>query len=85
MEHLPLMYNPGPEVTVGECLVPFRGCCSVKVYSPSKSGKYAIKIWAAYAAKSSYAWKYAGILGETQLEGPKIQGVCVVLDMTTGL
>lgn len=54
MERLPLIYSPGPEMTVGERLVPFRGRCSVKVCSPSKPGKYGIKIWAAYAAKSRY-------------------------------
>ncbi|KAL6465955.1 hypothetical protein MHYP_G00260880 [Metynnis hypsauchen] len=45
VERLPLMYNPGPEVTVDERLVPFRGHCSFKVYIPSKPGKYGIKIW----------------------------------------
>lgn len=29
VEHLPYMYNPGPEVTVDERLVPFRGRCPV--------------------------------------------------------
>ncbi|CAJ1051686.1 piggyBac transposable element-derived protein 4-like [Xyrichtys novacula] len=35
VERLPLMYSPGPEVTVDERLVPFRGCCSFKVYIPN--------------------------------------------------
>ncbi|KAL6487781.1 hypothetical protein MHYP_G00044070 [Metynnis hypsauchen] len=56
VERLPLMYNPGPEVTVDKRLVPFRGLCSFKVYIPSKPGKYGIKIWAACDARSSYAW-----------------------------
>lgn len=38
------MYNPGLEVTVDERLAPFRGCCSFKVYIPSKPGKYGRKI-----------------------------------------
>lgn len=50
------MYNPGPEVTVDERLVPFRGRCPFKQYMPSKPGKYGIKIWAACDARSSYAW-----------------------------
>lgn len=53
---LPLMFNPGPEVTVDERLVDFRGKCPFRQYMPSKPGKYGIKIWAACDAKTSYAW-----------------------------
>ncbi|XP_039633663.1 piggyBac transposable element-derived protein 4-like [Perca fluviatilis] len=83
---LPLMYDPGADVTVDERLVPFRGRCPFKQYIPSKPGKYGIKIWAACDARSSYAWnmqvytgKSAGALSE------KHQGMRVVLDMTKGL
>eukprot|EP00064_Thunnus_orientalis_P004045 superscaffoldBa00000354_g4056 len=43
--HLPLLYNPGIDVTVDERLVPLRGHCAFKQYMPSKTGKYGIKIW----------------------------------------
>nr|XP_046201135.1 piggyBac transposable element-derived protein 4-like [Oncorhynchus gorbuscha] len=57
LERLPYLYNPGPEVTVDEQLVPFRGCCPFRQYMPSKPAKYGIKIWVACDTQSSYAWK----------------------------
>lgn len=33
---LPLLYNPGPRVTVDECLVAFCGCCLFQQYMTSK-------------------------------------------------
>lgn len=39
VERLPLMYNPGLNVTVDECLVGFRGRCPFKQYMPSKPAK----------------------------------------------
>lgn len=50
---LPLMFNPGPEVTVDECFLPLHGKCPFRQYMPSKPGKYGMKIW---AEKNSYAW-----------------------------
>lgn len=37
---LPLLYNPGPHVTVDECLVAFCGCCLFQQYMASKPEKY---------------------------------------------
>uniref|UniRef100_A0A671XA56 PiggyBac transposable element-derived protein domain-containing protein n=1 Tax=Sparus aurata TaxID=8175 RepID=A0A671XA56_SPAAU len=86
VERLPLMYNPGPEVTVDERLVPFRGRCPFKQYMPSKPGKYRIKIWAACDARSSYAWNMQVYTGKPIDGRPeKNQGMRVVLDMTAGL
>ncbi|XP_053271933.1 piggyBac transposable element-derived protein 4-like [Pleuronectes platessa] len=86
VERLPLMYNPGPEVTVDERLVPFRGRCPFKQYIPSKPGKYGIKIWAACDARSSYAWNMQVYTGKPVTGRPeKNQGMRVVLDMTAGL
>ncbi|CAM4570299.1 unnamed protein product [Leuciscus chuanchicus] len=42
VERLPLMFNPGPDITVDECLVPFQGPCSFKQYMPSKPEKYRV-------------------------------------------
>ncbi|CAJ1061405.1 piggyBac transposable element-derived protein 3-like%2C partial [Xyrichtys novacula] len=42
-ERLPSLYNPGPEITVDEQLVPFRGRCPFRQYIPSKPAKYGIK------------------------------------------
>nr|XP_046255654.1 piggyBac transposable element-derived protein 4-like [Scatophagus argus] len=86
VEILPLLYNPGPHVTVDERLVPFRGRCPFRQYLPNKPGKYGIKIWAACDAKSSYAWNmqvYTGKLPGGAAE--KNQGMRVVLEMSEGL
>ncbi|XP_059394628.1 piggyBac transposable element-derived protein 4-like [Carassius carassius] len=86
VQRLPLLYNPGPNVTVDECLVRFRGRCPFKQYMPSKPGKYGIKIWAACDSRSSYAWNlqiYTGKAADGKSE--KNQGMRVVLDMTDGL
>ncbi|XP_025760986.1 piggyBac transposable element-derived protein 4-like [Oreochromis niloticus] len=86
VEILPLLYNPGPHVTVDEHLVPFRGCCPFRQYMPNKPANYGIKIWAACNAKSSYAWNmqvYTGKLPGGASE--KNQGMRVVLQMSEGL
>ncbi|XP_037552794.1 piggyBac transposable element-derived protein 4-like, partial [Nematolebias whitei] len=80
------MFNPGPEVTVDERLLPFRGKCPFRQYMPSKPGKYGIKIWAACDAKTSYAWNLQIYIGKLAAGIPeKNQGKRVILDMTTGL
>ena len=86
VKSLPLMYNPGPYVTVDERLVPFRGRCPFRQYMPNKPGKYGIKIWAACDAKSSYAWNMQVYTGK-QPGGAseKNQGMRVVLEMSEGL
>lgn len=86
VERLPLMYNTGPDVTVDECLIPFRGRCGFKQYIPSKPAKYGIKVWAACDSRTSYAWNMQVYTGKPQGGQPeKNQGMRVVLDLTTGL
>ncbi|XP_060766902.1 piggyBac transposable element-derived protein 4-like [Neoarius graeffei] len=86
VERLPYLYNPGPDVTVDEQLVPFRGRCPFRQYMPSKPARYGIKLWVACDAKSSYAWKMQVYTGKPTSGGPeKNQGMRVVLDMTEGL
>ncbi|XP_045911408.1 piggyBac transposable element-derived protein 4-like [Micropterus dolomieu] len=87
---LPYMYNPGPDVTVDEQLVPFRGRCPFRQYMPSKPAKYGIKSWVLCDAKSSYAWKMQVYLGKnnkpaTPARPKKNQGARVVLDLTVDL
>ncbi|XP_029900730.1 piggyBac transposable element-derived protein 4-like [Myripristis murdjan] len=80
------MFNPGPEVTVDERLLHFRGKCPFRQYMPSKPGKYGIKIWAACDARTSYAWNLQIYTGKDASGIPeKKQGKRVVLDMATGL
>ncbi|XP_038130918.1 piggyBac transposable element-derived protein 3-like isoform X1 [Cyprinodon tularosa] len=84
VERLPYLYNPEPDVTVDEQLVPFRGCCPFQQYMPSKPAKYGIKSWV--ASESSYAWKMQVYTGKSTSGCPeKNQGLRVVLDVTEGL
>ncbi|KAI7802694.1 putative piggyBac transposable element-derived protein 4-like, partial [Triplophysa rosa] len=86
VERLPLLYNPGLNVTVDERLVPFRGSCPFRQYMPNKPAKYGIKIWAACDAQSSYACNMQVYTGKPSGGAPeRNQGLRVVLDMTTGL
>ncbi|KAJ8393021.1 hypothetical protein AAFF_G00069250 [Aldrovandia affinis] len=71
VERLPYLYNPGPDVTVDEQLVPFRGRCPFRQYMPSKPAKYGIKSWVACDAKSSYAWKMQVYTGKPTSGGPE--------------
>ena len=83
---LPLMFNPGPEVTEDERLVPFWGKCPFHRYIPSKPGRYGIKIWAACDAKSSCAWNLQSYTGKAASGIPeRNQGKHLVLHMTAGL
>ncbi|XP_068164525.1 piggyBac transposable element-derived protein 4-like isoform X2 [Antennarius striatus] len=86
VELLPLMYNPGPEVTVDEHLVPFRGRCPFKVFTANKPCKYGIKMWAVCDARSSYAWNLQIYTGKsTYRRSEENQDMYAVLDMTAGL
>ncbi|XP_029907418.1 piggyBac transposable element-derived protein 4-like [Myripristis murdjan] len=86
VEQLPLLYNSGPNVTVDERLVAFRGRCPFRQYMPSKPAKYGIKIWAACDANTSYALNMQVYTGKPVGGAPeKNQGTRVVLDMAQGL
>ena len=50
-------FVPGPNLTVDEQLVTFRGRCLFRQYMPSKSGKYGIKIWVICDSTSHYVLK----------------------------
>ncbi|KAJ7984140.1 hypothetical protein DPEC_G00364240 [Dallia pectoralis] len=82
---LPSLYNPVPDATVDEQLVPFRGRCPFRQYMPSKPARYGIKAWVCCDARSSYAWKMQVYTGKTR-DGPERNlGARVVLDLTEGL
>ncbi|XP_048853942.1 piggyBac transposable element-derived protein 4-like [Brienomyrus brachyistius] len=86
VEQLPLMYNPGSNVTVDERLVGFKGRCPFRQYMPSKPKKNGIKIWVACDAASAYAWNMQIYTGKVKGGiSEKNQGTRVVLDMTQGL
>ncbi|XP_048854022.1 nucleolar protein dao-5-like isoform X35 [Brienomyrus brachyistius] len=86
VEQLPLMYNPGSNVTVDERLIKFKGRCSFKQYMPSKLARYGIKIWAACDAASSYAWNMQICTEKAKdVISKRDQGMRVMFDMTQGL
>lgn len=86
VEILPLLYNPGPRVTVDERLVPFRGHCPFRQHLTNKPGKYDIKMWASCDAKSSYTWNMQVYTGKRPGgASEKNLGMLVVLEMSEGL
>ncbi|KAK7140748.1 hypothetical protein R3I94_013126 [Phoxinus phoxinus] len=85
-ERLPMMYNPGPNVTVDDFLVPFRGRCPFRQLKPSKPTKYGIKIWAVRDSKTSYVWNMQVYTGKSVSGNQeKEPGTRIVLDVTEGL
>ncbi|CAJ1061480.1 piggyBac transposable element-derived protein 4-like [Xyrichtys novacula] len=87
-QRLPLLFNPGSEVTIDEQLVPFKGRCSFKQYMPKKPAKYGIKIWTAADVSTSYAWKvsiYTGKSGEAREVDQARRVVLELLEDMTGI
>ncbi|CAM4570235.1 unnamed protein product [Leuciscus chuanchicus] len=82
---LPLLFNPGKDVTVDEQLVPFKGRCSFRQYMPKKPAKYGLKIWVTADVATSYAWRCDIYLGKTGNAAEVGQGKRVVMEMTEGL
>ncbi|XP_034743420.1 piggyBac transposable element-derived protein 4-like [Etheostoma cragini] len=83
---LPRLYDPGPDVTVDEQLVPFRGRCAFRQYMPCKPARYGLKSWVACDARSSYAWNMQLYTGKSVSGTPeKNLGSRVLLDVTEGL
>ena len=86
VEQLPLLYNPGPNITLDERLVAFRGRSPFRQYIPSKPAKYGIKIWAACDAKTSYTSNVQVYTGKLVGGAPeRTQGTRVVHDNAQGL
>lgn len=85
---LPLLFNPGKDVTVEEQLVPFKGRCSFRQYMPKKkkkTAKYGLKIWVNADVATSYAWRSDIYLGKTGDAAEVGQGKHIVMKMTEGL
>lgn len=62
-ENLAKYYIPGPNLTVDEQLVLFRGRCSFLQYMPSKPGKYGLKLFWLCDADTFYPLKCIPYLG----------------------
>ncbi|XP_067950472.1 piggyBac transposable element-derived protein 4-like [Watersipora subatra] len=48
-------YSPSQDLSVDECMIPFRGRWSGKCYDSSKPIKWGVKVWMACCASSGYA------------------------------
>lgn len=77
-------YIPGPDMTVDEQLVPFRGKCPFRQYIPSKPAKYGIKVWWNCDAITSYPLKGEIYLGRQPGEDRQAGLGATVVKNTTG-
>nr|XP_020444398.1 piggyBac transposable element-derived protein 4-like [Monopterus albus] len=86
-ERLPALYVPGPEVTVDERMVPFKGRCAFRQYMPKKPARYGLKLWVLCDANSSYAWKMQEYMGRAGNAGARTTNLAsqVVTSLTQGL
>ena len=58
-------FTVGPNATIDEQLVSFRGRCLFKVYMPSKPDKYGIKVWVMCDSATAYASNLEIYMGKT--------------------
>ena len=58
-----MCYVPGPNCTIDEQVVGFRGRCPFRTYMPSKPDKYGIKVWWICDSGTSYAYNGQVYLG----------------------
>lgn len=78
-------FTVGPNATVDEQLVSFRGRCPFKVFMPSKPDKYGIKVWVLCDTNTAYAYNLEVYLGKTG-EFPEVgQASRVVKSLSTRL
>ena len=59
-------YSPGPNITVDEQLMPFRGRCGFLQYLPSKPDKYGLKVFWAVDSETSYPLTCLPYLGKEE-------------------
>ena len=56
-------FTPSEQMTIDEQLLPFRGRCRFKQYTPSKPARYGIKTFALVDAKSYYTYNLETYVG----------------------
>ena len=67
-------YNAGPNVTVDEQLIPFRGNCKFRMYIANKPAKYGIKIFMVCDSKSLYCLNGIPYLGKNSVDKANLRG-----------
>ncbi|XP_065665565.1 piggyBac transposable element-derived protein 4-like [Hydra vulgaris] len=78
-------YNPSAYLTVDEQLVTFRGRCPLKMFIPTKPGKYGMKISILWDAETSYCINLQPYVGRVNGARDVGQGTRLVLELTDHL
>lgn len=51
------IYNLEREITIDECVVPYKGrYCTIKQFMPDKPVRFGIKVWLLASSKSRFVW-----------------------------
>jgi hypothetical protein len=80
------IYNLDMEVTVDECVVPYKGqYCFITQFMPDKSIRFGIKVWLLASSKSRFIWKMEVYFGKSTWCGEHGLGYHVVDRMMDGL
>lgn len=59
-------YTPSTNITIDETIIPFRGNCPFRVYSPQKPGKYGMELFSMVDSSTKYLLKAVPYLGRNQ-------------------
>jgi hypothetical protein len=79
------IYNLEREVTVDECVIPYKGYCFIRQFMPDKPIRFGIKVWMLASSKSRFIWKMEVYFGEGTGTSEHGLGYHVVERMMTGL
>ena len=63
------MYTPCREVSIDECLVPFKGRSKHLQYIPSKPHKWGIKVWCLSESGTGYVTNWSVYTGKLKPDG----------------
>ena len=70
MEYLQVLckqhYLPTQELSLDEGIMPYKGCLSIKIYSPQKPNKYGVKFYFLCEAGSGYVYSFSVYRGVSQ-------------------
>jgi hypothetical protein len=80
------IYNLEREVTVDECVIPYKGrYCFIRQFMPDKPVRFGIKCWLLASSKSRFVWRIEVYFGEGTGGGEHGLGYHVVQRMMAGL
>lgn len=80
------IYNLEREITVDECVIPYKGrYCFIRQFMPDKPVRFGIKVWLLASSKSRFVWRIEVYFGEGSGSGEHGLGYHVVDRMIKGL